>query len=67
MQQQVQWRKSSHSNDDSNYHQCVELGDLRTAVGIRDSKQSGRGPVLSVSRRGLANFLGSVKAGTIAS
>ena len=56
----VQWRKSSHSaqNIDSD---CVELGDLTTAIGIRDSKNPDAGH-LSVSRLGLAALLSGIKS-----
>jgi hypothetical protein len=38
------WRKSTRSGD--NGGQCVEVAFLDTAVGLRDSKDRGRGPVL---------------------
>lgn len=51
------WRKSSHSGSDSN---CVELrGDLRA---IRDSKNP-TGPEIVTSRKALAAFIQTVKAG----
>jgi hypothetical protein len=39
------WRKSRRSNSSAN---CVEVGTApgRRVVGVRDSKQHGRGPVL---------------------
>ncbi|MBA9002522.1 DUF397 domain-containing protein [Thermomonospora cellulosilytica] len=48
------WRKSSYSGGGSN--SCVELADLGRVVGIRDSKDP-EGPVLSVTRDGLAALL----------
>ncbi|ACY96039.1 MULTISPECIES: DUF397 domain-containing protein [Thermomonospora] len=51
---QPQWRKSSRSAATGN--DCVELADLGTAVGIRDSKNP-NGPILQVSRHGLARML----------
>lgn len=42
------WRKARRSNDSAN---CVEVGTSpgRGVVGVRDSKQHGRGPVLEFS------------------
>jgi hypothetical protein len=37
------WRKSSYSGGDSN---CMEIGTRNQAVGVRDTQQLGRGPVL---------------------
>ncbi|MBA9002520.1 DUF397 domain-containing protein [Thermomonospora cellulosilytica] len=48
-----QWRKSSYSGGGPD---CVELADLGRVVGIRDSKDP-EGPVLSVTRDGLAALL----------
>ncbi|MBA9002521.1 DUF397 domain-containing protein [Thermomonospora cellulosilytica] len=49
-----QWRKSSHSATGN--EACVELADLGRVVGVRDSKDP-EGPVLSVTRDGLAALL----------
>ncbi len=38
------WRKSSWSGD--NGGSCVEVAFLSTAVGLRDSKDKGTGPIL---------------------
>jgi hypothetical protein len=38
------WRKSTRSGD--NGGQCVEVAFLDTVVGLRDSKDRGRGAVL---------------------
>lgn len=38
------WRKSTRSGD--NAGQCVEVAFLSTAVGLRDSKDKGNGPIL---------------------
>ena len=54
------WRKSSLSGD--NYGQCVEVAAVAGVIGVRDSKQSGAGPVLEFSRPEMAVFLRSVKA-----
>ena len=33
----VQWRKSTHSSGVNDEH-CVELGQLSSGIGVRDSK-----------------------------
>jgi hypothetical protein len=58
----ITWRKSSHSGSEGGT--CVELADLTTAVGIRDSKNPD-GPKLAVSRRELSSLVASVKAGDL--
>ncbi|WP_084628424.1 DUF397 domain-containing protein [Amycolatopsis nigrescens] len=40
------WRKSTYSNGNGN---CVEVAWTADAVGIRDSKECGRGPVVVTS------------------
>ena len=47
------WRKSSYSNDSGN---CVEVAPADAAVGVRDSKQHGRGPVLEFTRTAWADI-----------
>jgi hypothetical protein len=42
----TRWRKSSYSGNGGN---CVEVADQHSRVLVRDTKQAGRGPVLSVS------------------
>lgn len=54
------WRKSSYSGGGSN--SCVELADLGRVVGIRDSKDP-EGPVLRVTRAGLAALLAAARRG----
>jgi Domain of unknown function (DUF397) len=57
------WRKSSHSNDETNIAQCVELAGLGTVgVGIRDSKSPMQAAMV-VGRADLRALLGSVKSG----
>jgi Domain of unknown function (DUF397) len=57
------WRKSSYSNDETNYAQCVELADLSAlGVGIRDSKAPAQGAMV-IGRAHLRTLLGSVKSG----
>ncbi len=57
------WRKSSFSGDGNS---CVELaatrpGSRHAAVGVRDTKRNGRGPVLEFSAQAWQEFLGRVK------
>lgn len=54
------WRKSSHSNASAN---CVEVAADDAAVGIRDSKQHGRGPVLELTRGEWKAFVRAIKDG----
>jgi hypothetical protein len=42
--QNAVWQKSTRSGD--NGGQCVEVAVLDMVVGVRDSKDRGRGPVL---------------------
>jgi Domain of unknown function (DUF397) len=58
----VTWRKSSYSGSEGGT--CVELADLVTAVGIRDSKNPD-GPSLVVSRRELSSLVSRVKSGDL--
>ncbi|WP_433466611.1 DUF397 domain-containing protein [Spirillospora sp. CA-128828] len=53
------WRKSSYSGESSG-GTCVELADLGTDVGIRDSKAPEAGH-LSVSPRYFADLLTRIK------
>ena len=54
------WRKSSYSSYTGN---CVEVATADDTVGVRDSKQSGRGPVLEFDRAEWAVFVAAAKAG----
>ncbi|MFD4406574.1 DUF397 domain-containing protein [Nocardia sp. NPDC058499] len=55
------WRKSSFSGNSGN---CVEVGRYPNGtIGIRDTKQNGRGPVLHLSAGEFAAFLSGVKDG----
>jgi Domain of unknown function (DUF397). len=56
---QPAWRRSSYSG--ANGGQCVEVADLGSAVGIRDSKNQA-GPALELSHAEFAAFIRSVKA-----
>lgn len=53
------WRKSSHSSPTGS--DCVELADLGDrVVGVRDSKNP-TGPILRVTRDGLAGLLAAAR------
>jgi hypothetical protein len=59
------WRKSSYSGDGNS---CIELaaarpeeGAVSPAVGVRDSKRNGRGPVLEFSANAWRDFLNQIK------
>ena len=54
------WRKSSYSNSSGN---CVEVAATGRAVGVRDSKQHGRGPVLEFTRAAWESFIRAAKDG----
>ncbi|MGW4465415.1 DUF397 domain-containing protein [Micromonospora sp. NPDC004704] len=51
----AEWRKSTRSSGGGN-GDCVEVADLRDAVGVRDSKDAD-GPVLTFDRSGWAAFV----------
>ena len=53
------WRKSSYSSAEGN---CVEVADLRTAVGVRDSKNRD-GAVLRFDHSAWAGFVADTKGG----
>jgi Domain of unknown function (DUF397) len=54
------WRKSSHSDGTGN---CVEVAAADGSVGVRDSKQRGRGPVLEFTRAEWDAFIRAAKGG----
>ena len=57
------WRKSRRSNSSGD---CVEVGRAADGgVGVRDSKQEGRGPVLTCTAAEWRAFLARVKAGRL--
>ncbi|MDA3646798.1 DUF397 domain-containing protein [Saccharopolyspora indica] len=56
-----EWRKSSRSAQAGN---CVEVAVNRTDIAlVRDSKLGDESPVLPLSQKTFASFLGSVKSG----
>lgn len=58
----INWRKSTRSSGATG--NCVEVG-IATGhtVGVRDTKQHGRGPVLGVLPHAWAIFLADIKDG----
>ena len=54
------WRKSSHSSGTGN---CVEVAAVQRTVGVRDSKQHGRGPILEFATADWQAFTAGVKGG----
>lgn len=63
MEQDQLWRKSSYSNGSAN-GECVELGQARDAVLVRDTKQRHLGtarPVLTVPSGAWTTFTASLK------
>ncbi|MFC9969694.1 DUF397 domain-containing protein [Spirillospora sp. NPDC127200] len=58
MENMIKWRKASASGNDGGH--CVELGDLGTAVGVRDSKAPEAGH-LTLDRSALRALMGRLK------
>ncbi|MBO2454675.1 DUF397 domain-containing protein [Actinomadura barringtoniae] len=56
----IEWRKSTRSGGGGTGGDCVELGDLSTAVGIRDSKSPDTG-YLEIGRPELARLVAKIK------
>ncbi|WP_329616058.1 DUF397 domain-containing protein [Streptomyces brevispora] len=52
------WRKSSYSNGTGG--ECVEVADLGSAVGVRDSKRLGRAHI-AVRPAAWAQFVASLR------
>ncbi|QKZ21902.1 DUF397 domain-containing protein [Streptomyces chartreusis] len=50
----IQWRKSSYSGDQGG--ECVEVGESRTSVAVRDSKNPA-GPILTLDPTAFTAFL----------
>lgn len=58
----IDWRKSRRSSGGDNCVEIARAADGR-AVGVRDSKQGDRGPVLEFTRGEWAGFLAHAKIG----
>ncbi|MFG2087000.1 MULTISPECIES: DUF397 domain-containing protein [unclassified Spirillospora] len=58
--QNVRWRKSSHSDHQGG--DCVEVADLATTVGVRDSKDP-EGSKFTFSPSAWSNFTSEIKSG----
>jgi hypothetical protein len=56
------WIKSSKSNTDGS---CVEMRRPEDAVQIRDTKQNGLGPILTMDRLAFGAWLNSAKTGEL--
>jgi hypothetical protein len=56
----AKWRKSSLSTYNGN---CLEVGRIGNIIGVRDTKDKGRGPVLAFTQDEWNAFLGGAKAG----
>jgi uncharacterized protein DUF397 len=54
------WRKSKYSSGTGN---CVEVATADGSVGVRDSKQHGRGPVLEFTHDQWKAFIRAAKDG----
>lgn len=58
----ARWRKSTRSGN--NGGSCVEVADnLPDVVGVRDTKDHGRGPILTFTRPGWSAFVTGVRSG----
>lgn len=58
---QAIWRKSSWSAHNGNCVEVAELGDR--LIGVRDTKDAGRGPVLLFADTAWRSFVANVKYG----
>jgi hypothetical protein len=56
------WRKSSYSHANGD---CVEVTAVLQAVGVRDSKQHGSGPVLEFRLAAWRAFIVGAKLGRV--
>ncbi len=55
----LNWRKSSYSSNGG--ADCVEIGSGRNVILIRDTKQAGTSPMLTVSASAWARFTDGLK------
>ncbi|MEO3829452.1 DUF397 domain-containing protein [Actinomadura sp. B10D3] len=56
------WRKSSYTGQEGGT--CVELADLNTSIGVRDSTDP-HGPVLHFGRNAVASLVSRIKSGEL--
>ncbi len=56
------WRKATYSHGSGN---CAEVAASRQVVGVRDSTQYGRGPVLEFSALAWRAFIATAKSGSV--
>ncbi|RFU43590.1 DUF397 domain-containing protein [Actinomadura logoneensis] len=56
----IVWRKSSHSEGQDQGGTCVELADLGTSVGVRDSKNPS-GSHLTLTRTDLHQLTEAIR------
>lgn len=56
----ARWRKSTRSNA---ANACVEVASAQDMVGVRDTKEQGRGPILAFARAQWATFVSNLKNG----
>ncbi|MFI1331320.1 DUF397 domain-containing protein [Streptomyces sp. NPDC020845] len=62
VRKEATWFKSSYSGQEPSA--CVEIADLTTAVGVRDSKDKTR-PALLIPPAAWAEFVSGVRTGRI--
>lgn len=55
----MKWRKASYSSNGGG--NCVEVGQVPGIVAVRDTKDSGSGPVLAFAPATWAAFTGTLK------
>lgn len=55
----ARWRKSGDSGDGG----CVEVAYLNGAIGLRDSKAGGKGPILTFNEREWSAFITGARSG----
>lgn len=56
---ETNWRKSSYSGGSGG--QCVEVASMPSYVAVRDTKNSGNGPVLRITPANWSRLMKSLK------